>query len=193
MTHRNDTLNIIAPRAVGLAEFAPAYPADHAAQLSAVARAAAAGLSRRPISPVLLAGLARMIELSLMLASGAALYLWLLAPEAGIDWRYAAPLVGASLVAALLIQAGRGYALSAFRASSLQLARVLIAWSIALTPFAAGCLIAGIGGDYSTAWFGAWFLAAGVLLSAFRLWLSATVHDWTRAGRLQRRAVIVGG
>ncbi len=191
MTHQDQTFDLAS--AAAMADGTRATVIDGRTGLNAAARTVAAGLARRPISPVLLTGFARLIEFTMILAAGATAYVWYVAPQSGIDWWYAVPLVAGSLIAVLFIQIAHGYALSAFRAGGFHLGRVFVAWTLTFALLAVIAFFAKIGGYYSRVWFGLWFASGLVMVTAFRLSLTATVRDWTDAGRLQRRAVIVGG
>src|SRR5690606_30538226 len=48
-------------------------------------------------------------------------------------------------------------------------------------------------GMFSRVWLASYYTAGLVLLICFRLALAALVRHWTKEGRLERRAVIVGG
>jgi len=47
--------------------------------------------------------------------------------------------------------------------------------------------------DFSRLWFGAWFVAGFAALMALRLVMAVLIRRWARNGRMERRAVIVGG
>ncbi len=168
-------------------------PTRRQSDLSAAARAVAQSLSRQPVSPVLFTGFARVLEFALLVLAGAAAYLLYVAPRDGLDWRYTLPLLGGSFAAILFVQVAHGYGMSAFRASSLRLGRIFVAWTMVFASFAVVAFLAKSGDSYSRVWFGSWFVAGLVIFTASRLLLSTAVRSWTRSGRLQRRAVIVGG
>lgn len=47
--------------------------------------------------------------------------------------------------------------------------------------------------DFSRLWFGAWFIASLSAILLLRLVMAVMVRRWARNGRMERRAVIVGG
>lgn len=49
------------------------------------------------------------------------------------------------------------------------------------------------GSEFSRVWFGSWYAGGLVFFSLERMWLARLVRRWTLSGRLERRAVIVGG
>ena len=161
--------------------------------LGAAARLVASSLSSSPISPILLAGFARVIEFTAILAAGAAVYLAYVASNEGLSWRYIAPLVAGSLLAVVMIQLADGYSIVAFRRGGLQLGRVFVAWTMAFVVFAVVAFLAKVGDAYSRVWVTSWYISGLFVFAAFRLALAHVVRSWIRSGRLERRAVIVGG
>ena len=195
--NRHDMADDTAPHAAGAG--APTPPrnatADLAgnAALSAAARLVASSLSSRPISPVLIAGLARIIEFTAILAVGVLVYLAYVASEEGFAWWYAAPLVGGALLAVVMIQLADGYSVVAFRRGALQLGRVFIAWTMVFVVFAVIAFLAKISDAYSRVWVTSWYVAGLFVFTGFRLAFARLVRNWIHSGRLERRAVIVGG
>jgi Undecaprenyl-phosphate glucose phosphotransferase len=163
------------------------------ADLNPVAEAAAIGMAGRTISPVLLSGIARLVEFIALVAIGAAIHAWHVAPTDGYSWSYAIPLVAGGALAIIGIQMADGYTIGALRHSVTTLGRVYVAWSAVFAIFAVAAFLAKIGDVYSRVWVGSWFIAGLVFLTASRLALAALVGQWTARGLLERRAVIVGG
>ena len=50
-----------------------------------------------------------------------------------------------------------------------------------------------VSADYSRLWFGTWFVAGLAFLTGLRLAMAHLLRRWARDGRMERRAVIVGG
>jgi Undecaprenyl-phosphate glucose phosphotransferase len=164
-----------------------------ASKLNPEARAAAETLAHKPISAVLVSGFARLIEFVAAAFSGLAVYLVYVAPSEGIDPIYAAPLVGGSLLAVILIQASGGYSIGALRGTGPQLGRVFASWTLVFAVVAVGAFLAKTGDSFSRVWFGVWYVAGLLSFTLFRLGFATRVQAWTRLGLLERRAVIVGG
>ena len=161
--------------------------------LSAAARLVAASLSSSPISPELLAGLARIVEFAALLAVGAVAYVYYIASTDGLSLWYVAPLVGGALMAIVMIQLADGYSIAAFRRGGLQLGRVFLAWTTVFVLFAVVAFLGKIGDTYSRVWVTSWYVSGLLVFTAFRLAFARLVRRWIRSGRLERRAVIVGG
>ncbi len=161
--------------------------------LSAAARLVASSLSSSPISPVLLAGFARLIEFAGILAAGAVVYFAYVASNEGVAWWYAAPLVAGATLAVVMIQLADGYSVVAFRRGGLQLGRVYLAWTMVFVLFAVAAFLAKVGDSFSRVWAGSWYVSGLFVLTGFRLAFARLVRGWIRTGRLERRAVIIGG
>ncbi|MEJ0096731.1 MAG: undecaprenyl-phosphate glucose phosphotransferase [Bauldia sp.] len=172
---------------------ASAPAARRKAELNAAAMAAASSLTAQSISPVLLAGLVRLIEFGAVLVTGIAIYFAYLAPADGIDWWYAMSLAGGSFFAVLIIQLTGGYSIPALRSGGMQLGRVFTAWTLVFAAFAIIAFLAKVGDTYSRVWVGAWYVGGLVIFTGFRISIGALVRRWTETGALERRAVIVGG
>ena len=175
----------------GVASLPP--PAKRQAELSAAARAAATGMTRRVMSPVLLSGLARLIEFAATFLLGVGVYIAYVAPSEGIDSAYILPLAGGALLAVVLIQMAGGYTIGALRHGLPTLGRVFVAWTAVFTIFATIAFLAKLGDNYSRVWATSWYVGGLVIFTAFRLSLATLVRQWTEEGMLERRAVIVGG
>ena len=57
----------------------------------------------------------------------------------------------------------------------------------------AGAFFGKVGADFSRVWIATWYVSALLVLFGERLAVSQLVKRWIREGRLNRRAVIVGG
>jgi Undecaprenyl-phosphate glucose phosphotransferase len=163
------------------------------AMLTPAARAAAAALARRSLSPVIFTGAARLVEFTVLLALGAIIYFAYVVPTDGFNWFYAAPLVGGSLGTIFLIQATDGYSIAALRHGVLRLGRVALAWTGVFALFGAIAFLTKSGDTYSRVWITSWYFAGLIGLGVLRPATSAVARRWTESGLLQRRAIVVGG
>jgi Undecaprenyl-phosphate glucose phosphotransferase len=104
-------------------------------------------------------------------------------------------LLGVGLLAVLLVQIAVGYHVVAFRTFGRQAVRIGFAWSATFGAVALLLPLLGIdvGRHGWSGWLWAWYAAGLVMLLGFRLGLASIVRRWARDGRLERRAVIVGG
>ena len=162
-------------------------------QLSAAAHALAEVPYELAYSPIVLAGLVRTIEASLIVAVGLVLYICYGASGYGFAWNTLAVILGIALLAVLAFQVADIYQVQAFRGREKQYMRLASAWSVVLL-IAIGISFFAIADDQlSRAWLGSFYFLGMISLITSRRILFLLVRSWTRGGRLIRRTVIVGG
>jgi Undecaprenyl-phosphate glucose phosphotransferase len=162
--------------------------------------AAAAALERlesegaKPaISGVVVVGLTRIGEFTLLAILGLLLYRATPTPH-GVGPGVVFPLtVAASLAATLIFQTLRTYSISAFRFPLGYLIRMWGGWGALCLAMLAASAALPMGGEATRAWLTAWFWLGLVALTVDRTGLSFFVDALARRGRLERRAVVVGG
>ena len=166
---------------------------NQAGQLNEMARQVAAQYRRDTMSPIMVSGVLRIVELALLVLSGAILFVILcrarhrsrLALSGGDRRRFAA----------------RGhparhtdcYQLAALMRPLSSVARIAVVWAGTLALFAVAGFFLKLADDFSRVWFGGWFVVGLVVLLGPRLMLAHMIKRWARNGRIERRAVIVGG
>lgn len=162
-------------------------------ELSQAARDVASHFADRPVSPVILVGMMRIIDLAVLLVAGIAVYIYYLWSEFGVMWHYMPTLFVGSLLFIFLLQAFDGYNVSAFRAYVVQIGRIFIAWTMVFAFFALVVFFTRWAEEFSRFWLAGWYVVGLAALTVGRIILASQVRLWTRDGRLERRAVIVGG
>jgi Undecaprenyl-phosphate glucose phosphotransferase len=160
--------------------------------LSATAQAVAAKPYGTAYSPIVLAGLVRLIEFCLVMAVGLGIYLAYVARAEGFAWYYVVAIFGIALLALLAFQAADIYQVQAFRGYEKQYMRLASAWSVVFLIAVGVSFFAKIGDQFSRAWLGGFFVLGLLCLVMFRRGLFLLVRHWTREGRLDRRTVVVG-
>jgi Undecaprenyl-phosphate glucose phosphotransferase len=146
----------------------------------------------RAYSPIVLAGLVRLIEIALVGAVGFAIYAFYVVPANGFAWYYVAAILGIALLAMLAFQVADIYQVQAFRGHEKQYMRLASAWSVVFLIAIGMSFFAKAGDQFSGAWLGAFYVLGLFALIAFRRTLFLLVQRWTREGRLNRRTVLVG-
>ena len=168
---------------------AEAGPADR--KLSAQAEAIIARPVEHSYSGAVVVGLAQIVEAGLLALVGYALYRAYV--HAGEAIFYVPVILGATLLANVLLNAARSHRIAAYRTLFAQIGRALMAWTVVVGVLTVGVFLFKASDQVSRDWLLSWFVAGGVLLAAYRLALRALVLHWTELGRLKRRTVIVGG
>jgi hypothetical protein len=166
-----------------------ALPADALPRDASFARSVLEQASAPAWSPIVVAGVVRMVEFLLILLVGSAIYTVYLYPVEDLQWHYVAALFGIALAAMLAFQAADVYQVQAFRGYEKQYFRLASAWSVVFLLAMSVTFLAKLGDYYSRVWLGTFFVVGLLCLIAFRRLLFLLVRRWTREGRLDRRTV----
>jgi Undecaprenyl-phosphate glucose phosphotransferase len=145
------------------------------------------------MSPIVLAGTVRLIELALVAFVGAISYSALSVTLQGPMWIYLAAGAIISILAVLAFQIADIYQVQAFRGYEKQYFRLASAWSVVFLLVIGTSMLTRLGDIISTAWLSVFCIAGLIILLGFRRLLFLAVHRWTREGRLTRRTAVVGG
>ena len=144
-------------------------------------------------SPIVVAGLVRLAEFLLACISGLAVYKMHVVPAAGEQSAYylVIPLMAAAAI--IVFQALHINTTHAFRTPAFQVLKLAGSWGFVFLSAMATIFFLKRGEEFSRVWLLAWFVSGLVLLIANRIVVFFIVRFLTRRGRLDRRAVIVGG
>jgi Undecaprenyl-phosphate glucose phosphotransferase len=160
--------------------------------LSSAAQMVAAQPTVPAYSPIVLAGVVRLVELSLTLLVGAALYAAYVVPRDGFEWHYVVAIAAIGGLTTLAFQVADIYQVEAFRGHEKQYFRLATAWSIVFLLVISASFFAKAGDQFSRVWLGSYHIVGMATLLGFRRMLFLLVRKWTREGHLERRTVIVG-
>jgi Undecaprenyl-phosphate glucose phosphotransferase len=152
------------------------------------------GANLNLLPPSVIAGSVRFIEFLLVAVLGFAIYLGYVERE-GMHSHiiYLVAVLIAATATMLTLQAFNLYEIPAFSAFVRSFTRIFFAWSMVVVGMMALAFFGKVGADFSRVWIATWYAAALSMLFAERLALSLLAKRWIREGRLNRRAVIVGG
>jgi Undecaprenyl-phosphate glucose phosphotransferase len=175
-----------------VAKAAPSAKTANARTLSAAALAIAAQRFVPAYSPIVLAGMVRLVEFALVILVGFAVYVGYVVPADGFAWYYVGAITGIAVLAMLAFQIADIYQVQAFRGHEKQYMRLASAWSVVFLIAIGMSFFAKAGDQFSRAWLGGFYVIGLFTLVAFRRGLFLLVRHWTRQGRLDRRAVVVG-
>jgi CoA-binding domain len=143
-------------------------------------------------SPIVLAGLVRMIEAASVIAVGFIVYVFYAARGHGFAWYNTAAILGIALLAMLAFQVADIYQVQAFRGHEKQYLRLASAWSVVFLIAIGLPFFAKASDQFFRAGLGTFYVFGLFALIAFRRGLFLMVRRWTQEGRLNRRTVIIG-
>jgi FlaA1/EpsC-like NDP-sugar epimerase len=152
------------------------------------------GASFNLLPPIVVTGAVRMIEFLIVAALGFAIYLGYVEREGqSTHVVYLVTVLTAALATSLMLQAFDLYSVSALNAFVRSFTRIAVAWTLVMAGLTAGAFLGKIGADFSRVWIALWYLSGLFVLFGERLVVSQLVKRWIKQGRLNRRAVIIGG
>jgi Undecaprenyl-phosphate glucose phosphotransferase len=152
------------------------------------------GASLNLLPPIIVTGAVRAVEFLLVAGLGFADYLGYVEREGqSMHLVYLAAVLTAATANTLLLQALDLYSVPALSAFVRSFTRLALAWTVVVAGLMVGAFFGKVGADFSRVWIATWYASALLALFAERLLLSRLTRGWIRQGRLNRRAVIVGG
>lgn len=169
--------------------FAPAEKAE----LSPLAMQVAAKYRSESISPALFTGLMRIWEFLVVFLCGMGVYFAYVGLQ---DMHFLEYLLANALAAAFYVifaQFSSGYRPSVLRKPLRFLGRLLICWAGVFAAMAILAFLLKISAVYSRIWFAGFVISGFVALALSRLLAAKLMRMLARSGRMERRAVIVGG
>ena len=144
-------------------------------------------------SPVVLAGIVRFVDFVVICLSGLAVYFFYVAPSGEPLAPYAMALPILAAISLVVFQALEINHVGAFRTPLYQGFRLSGGLAFVLLGALAMIFFLKLEGVYSRVWMLGWYGLSVVGLIAERCVLSVVVRRMTRAGRLDRRTVVIGG
>ena len=144
------------------------------------------------ISPAVLAATVRVLEAGVIAVLGMALAALYVDTDARGLVQHAGASIAAGLLAAFLFSVMGLYSVPVFLNPVRALGKVGAGWAAAAVAVIASVFFLKAGAEFSRVWVAAWFAAGLVGLVAMRFAVASQARVWSRAGRLNRRAVIYG-
>jgi Undecaprenyl-phosphate glucose phosphotransferase len=167
-------------------------PVERRRRLSPPALAVASQKVRPAYSPIVIAGVVRLVDFALLSLVGIGIYLGHVVPLSGFHWEYIAAILAMTATTVICFQAADLYQVQMFRGQLGQMTRMFSSWAFVFLLFIGVSFFAKLGSEISRLWLAAFFVCGLAGLIAERLFLRALVRGWARQGRLDRRTVIVG-
>lgn len=161
--------------------------------LNAAARKVAAQYRDNTISPSVVAGVLRFIDLVMSFAAGLLAYVYYVS---AIESMLADYTLVATTGAVLLLIGFEFFGLYQMRFLRMPVrsaVRIIMIWAAGLALFAAVTFFLKISADFSRGWALIWLVSGVTLHIAVRFITAALIQKWALNGIMERRAVIVGG
>jgi Undecaprenyl-phosphate glucose phosphotransferase len=149
--------------------------------------------TRSSLSPLVLGGLVRLLDLAVILLVGAVIYGVYVYPVVGWGEIYLFAMPAMAIMTVFVFQALHLYHLGAMRAFAPQALRLFGGWSIVFMVALAALFFLKAGESVSRVWLLSFYVGGMGALAASRIGLTAVLKRLTDAGRLDRLAAIVGG
>jgi Undecaprenyl-phosphate glucose phosphotransferase len=162
-------------------------------KLGKVARQVAAQYRRDTMSPVMVTGGLRLVEFAVLFLSGLAICALYVGAGTDLSWHYPAVFAGVSLLTVLGLEIADAYQVPALLRPSQYLGRILMVWGGAFALIAVAGFFLKVSADFSRGMFALWFVIGLALILGVRFVMSRIIRIWARNGKMERRALIVGG
>ncbi|MEI9403476.1 undecaprenyl-phosphate glucose phosphotransferase [Mesorhizobium argentiipisi] len=158
-----------------------------------VARQVASQYRRDTMSPIMVSGVLRMVEFAVLFLSGLGVYFCYVGFFSYLAWQYPLAIAATSFLAVVLLDVTDSYQIAALMRPLANFGRVLLVWAGSFALMALTAFAIKASEDYSRLLFGTWFVVGFVLIFGLRLMMAGLIRRWARDGRMERRALIVGG
>ncbi|WP_363347875.1 undecaprenyl-phosphate glucose phosphotransferase [Methylocystis echinoides] len=158
-----------------------------------LAEIASKGAPGKSYSTVVLTGVVRLVEFSMLLAAGLLLHKLYVGSywEESVDYYVATPVMCAAAIVAF--QSFDLYTTASFRAPVRHGLKIAAGWSMVFVAALAAVFFLKLDGVFSRVWLLGWYGVGLALLALERAALAVVTRRLTRSGKLDRRTVIVGG
>src|SRR5258705_5354312 len=167
-------------------------PVERRRRLTSAALAVSNQKVGRAYSPIVIAGVVRVIDFAMLSAIGIALYFGYVAPLRGFSWEFLAAIFGVAATAVICFQAADIYQVQLFRGHLRQMTRMISSWAFVFLLFIGASFIVKLGSEISRLWLSTFFFVGLAALVTERVFVRTLVRSWARQGRLDRRTIVVG-
>jgi Undecaprenyl-phosphate glucose phosphotransferase len=161
--------------------------------LNPLAESLAAVPTQPTLSAIMIEGVARLCDLSVVTACGVLLFHFYVADLVSYTLPYWIAVPAVAIATQVIFQALHLYNLGALRSFTAQFFRVVTGWSMLFLLGLALLFFMKSGEQISRVWFGGFYAAGLVALLLSRGGITLFVKRMTRMGRLERRTALVGG
>lgn len=158
-----------------------------------LAEIASNGAPGKSYSPIVLAGVVRLVEFTMLLLAGVAIHEAHVVPNWGRSLDYYVVMAAMALSAIAVFQSLGLYNTASFRAPVRDGLKIAGGWSLVFVVALAAVFFFKLDDSVSRLWLLGWYAAGLALLTCERFALAVIVRRLTHQGKLDRRTVIVGG
>ena len=162
-------------------------------KLNKIAQEVASQYRRDTMSPVMVSGVLRLVELALLFGSGMLIYGTQVGFFSHLGWQYPLIILAASAAAVLIFEIMDCYQLQSLLRPGTAIGRIAVSWATTFAAMAVVAFFMKVSADFSRLLFAEWFFTGLLLAVGLRLAMARIIRRWARNGRMERRAVIVGG
>jgi Undecaprenyl-phosphate glucose phosphotransferase len=162
-----------------------------ASSLSKRAKAIASAPVETAMSSKIIVGVVQLVEL-LFLATIGMIVCLVYVPEPSVLY-YLAMSIGASGVALFGQNIIKNHSIQKYRTTLRQIGRALAVWSATILLVIAFIFLFKLSDSFSRVWTLGWLVIGSAFLVFYRIAVRSLIIQWTVAGRLKRRTVLVGG
>ena len=168
-------------------------PAGESRDLNAMAKQIAGQYNRETISPVMVCGILRLAEFTLVACTGLTIFVLYVGYRSDMLWQYLGVILSGSLVTAILLELTSGYRMSALRSPLSHSGRIVLACCVSFALMSLFGFMLKTSEDFSRVWFMGWLAGSLALILVLRVVMARLLRRWARNGTMERRALIVGG
>lgn len=167
--------------------------AKRRAELNAIAEQVATQYRNDSMSPIIVSGTLRLVEFGVLVVTGLIIYLVYVGVDHRLLWEYPAIIFGGSAAMVVVLELADVYQIGALRKPWSHAPRILFSWCGVFAMLTLVGFFLKISADFSRFWLGSWFVTGFLSLMLLRLILARFIRAWARNGKMERRALIVGG
>ncbi len=150
--------------------------------------------NKKPLSPVLVTGMARALDVLLILLVGYAAYILYDTPQAHMSTAlYTSVIILMAPLCAVIFQSFHSYSIYALSSARKQFTKLWASWTIAFLIMVTATYLTGYYPEISNFWFLFYYLGGFAGLMVYRSILAFMVRASIRNGRLTKNVIIVGG
>ena len=188
-----DPKQVFSARRVNEAQEYPQADGTKEQKITELAQQVAGQFAADSVAPYLITGLLRIVEFSGLLIVAYVMHQYYVSiGSAPSNFYIYSGILGAFFTVSF-IQALDGYNIISLRSFITQSSKVITGFSLAMLVLMAIGFFGKITEEFSRVWFAGWFIFGIIFLVGLRAVVTRFVKKLTLEGRLERRAVIVGG